>query len=173
MADPENIGIAVGIELLASLGAKIYAFHGCRPPSWIFHFQFSPSLVERHRYMCHWYGWPRKHRFIRWNCVAIKFGNGDIRFVVSTSGLWPPSCNFHLRSFEKVFRRARLSLRSLNLIKISLGWYDILVLRSLKVDFLIKWYFLVFNKIHINKNMDPKTSVLYPLHHSAPQLSSQ
>jgi len=28
MADPENIGVAVEIALLASLGAEIYAFHG-------------------------------------------------------------------------------------------------------------------------------------------------
>jgi len=44
MADPENIGIAVGIALLASLGAEIYVFHGCRPPSWIFHFRFSGTV---------------------------------------------------------------------------------------------------------------------------------
>jgi len=50
MADPENIGIAVGIALLANLGAEIYAFHGCRPPSWIFHFRFLPSLVVQYRY---------------------------------------------------------------------------------------------------------------------------
>jgi len=47
MADPENIGIAVGIGLLASL-SEIYAFHGCRPPSWIVRFRFPPSLVVRY-----------------------------------------------------------------------------------------------------------------------------
>jgi len=31
MADPENIGIAVGIALLACPGAEICASHGCRP----------------------------------------------------------------------------------------------------------------------------------------------
>jgi len=56
MAGPENIGIAVGIALLASPGAEIYAFHGCRRPSWIFHFGISPSLVVQYRYMSHTYG---------------------------------------------------------------------------------------------------------------------
>jgi len=51
MADLENIGIAVGIALLASPGAEIYAFHGCRPPSRIFHFRFPPSLVVQYRCM--------------------------------------------------------------------------------------------------------------------------
>ena len=34
--DPENIGIAVGISLISSLGAGIHAFEVWRPPSWIF-----------------------------------------------------------------------------------------------------------------------------------------
>jgi len=42
MADRENIGIAVGIALLASLGGEIYAFHECRSQSWILHFPFPP-----------------------------------------------------------------------------------------------------------------------------------
>jgi len=91
MADPENIGIAVGIALLASLGTEIYAFHGCRPPYWILHFRFPPGLVVRYRYVSQSYGGPRKHRYSRWNRVAIKCGNGDNRFALSTSGLRPPS----------------------------------------------------------------------------------
>jgi len=91
MADPENIGIAVGIALLARLGAEIYAFHGCRLPSWIFHFRFPPSSGVQYRYMSHWYGRSQKRRYSRWNRVVIKCGNGDNRFAVSTSGLRPPS----------------------------------------------------------------------------------
>jgi len=70
MADPENIGIAVGIALLASLGAEIYVFHGCRKPSWIFHFQFPSSLVLRYRYISYWCGRPEKNRYSRFNRVA-------------------------------------------------------------------------------------------------------
>jgi len=144
MANPENISIAVGIALLASLAGEIYTFHGCRPQSWIFHFQFPPSLVVR-------YGRPRIHWYICWNRVnAIKCGNGNNRFAVSTSGLRPPSWIFHFRSFKKVFRRIGLSSRSPNLIKMSHGWYETHVLRSLKFDFLIKIVFLVFKKIHIS-----------------------
>jgi len=141
MVDPENVVIAVRIALLASLGAKIYVFHGCRELSWIFHFRFPPSLVVQYRYMSYCYGRTRKHRYSRWNRVAIKCGNGDKSFSVSTSGLRPPSWIFHFRSFEKVFRRTWLSLRSLNLIKMSQGWYETHVLRSLKFDFLIKIVF--------------------------------
>jgi len=82
MADPENICIAVGITLLASLGGEIYAFHRCRPQSWILHFRFPPSLVVQYRYMSHWYGRPRKLRYICWNRVAIKCGNGNNRLVI-------------------------------------------------------------------------------------------
>jgi len=78
-------------QIRFSLVAEIYAFHGCRPPSWIFHFRLPPSLVVRYRYMSHWYGRPRKHNFSRWNRVAITCGNGDNRFAVSSSGLRPPS----------------------------------------------------------------------------------
>ena len=42
MTDPDYIGIAVGIALLSSMGAKIYAFQWHRPPSWIFRFRFLP-----------------------------------------------------------------------------------------------------------------------------------
>jgi len=84
MADHENIGIAVGIALLARLGAEICTFHGCRPPSWTFHFRFHPSLVVQYKYMSNWYGRPRKHRYSRWNCISIRCGNGDNRFAVST-----------------------------------------------------------------------------------------
>jgi len=98
-----------------SLRGEIYTFHGCRPPSWILHFRFPSSLAVRYRYMSHWYVRPRKHRYICWNRVAIKCGNGNNCFAVSTSGLRPPSWIFH--SFKKVFRRTWLSLRSLNQIK--------------------------------------------------------
>jgi len=138
MANPENIGIAVGIALLSSVGAEIYRFHGCRPPSWIFNFRYHPSFDVRYRYVSHWYGQPRKHRYSCWNRVAIKCGNGINRFAVSTSGLRPPSWIFHFRSFQKVFRRTWLTSRSLNLMKMSHGWYETHVLRSLKFDFLIK-----------------------------------
>jgi len=141
MADPENIGIAVGIALLASLGADVYAFYACRPLSWIFHFRFPPSLVVRYRYVSHWYGRPRKHRYSRWNRVAIMCGNGNNRLAVSPSALKPPSWIFDFLSFEKVFRRTWLSSRSFNLIKMSHGWYKIHVLRSLKFLFLIKIIF--------------------------------
>jgi len=124
MADLENISIAVGIALLASLGGEIYAFHGCRPQSCIFHFRFPPSFVVRYRYMSYWYGWSRKHRYICWNRVAVKCGNENNRFAISTSGLRPPSWICHFRSFEKLFRRTLLSSRSLNLIKMSHGWYE-------------------------------------------------
>jgi len=96
MADPENIGIAVGIALLASPSAEIYAFHGCRPPSRIFHLRFPPSLVVQYGYMSHWYGRPRKHRYSRWNRVAIKCGKGDNRFAMS------------------MFKAAILNLREIN-----------------------------------------------------------
>jgi len=46
MADPENIGITVGIALLARLGAEIYAFHWCRPPSWILPLSFIRESVQ-------------------------------------------------------------------------------------------------------------------------------
>jgi len=91
MAHPENIGIAAGIALLASVGAEIQAFHGFRPPSWIFHFRFPPSLVVRYRYIIYWYDRPRKYKYNCWNRVAIKCGNGNNRFAVCTSGLSPPS----------------------------------------------------------------------------------
>jgi len=39
--------------------AEIYAFHDCRPPSWIIHFRFSSSLVIWHWYMSHWNATPR------------------------------------------------------------------------------------------------------------------
>jgi len=122
MAVPENIGIAVGIALLACLRDVINAFRGCRPPSWIFHFRFLSSLVVCYRYMSHWYGWPKKHRYDRLNPVAIKYGNEDNRFALFTSGSRPPSWIFHFHSFEKVFRRTWLSSGSLNLIKMSHGW---------------------------------------------------
>jgi len=83
----------------------------------------SPSRILD-RYMSHWYGRPRKHRYNRWNRVVIKCGNGDNRFAVSTSGLRPPSWICHFRSFEKVFRRTLLSSRSVNLIKMSHDWYE-------------------------------------------------
>jgi len=137
MADPENLGIAVGIALVACVGAEINTFHGCRPPSWIFHFRFLRSLVVRYRYMSHWYGRSRKHGYGCCNRVAIKCGNWNIRFAVSTSGLRPPSKILHFHSFVKVFRRTWLSSQSLNLIKISHGWYETNVLWSLKFDFLI------------------------------------
>jgi len=44
MPDLENIDIAVGIALLASLRAMINAFHGCRSPSWISTSSFIPVL---------------------------------------------------------------------------------------------------------------------------------
>jgi len=144
MTDPKNIGIAVWIALLASLWADIYAFHGCRPPYWIYHFRFPPGLIVRYSYMSRWYGRPRKHSYNHWNRVGIKWGNGDNRFAVSTSGLRPPSRLFYFRSFEKVFWKSWLSSRSLNLIKMSLDWYETHVLRCLKFDFLIKIVFLVF-----------------------------
>jgi len=151
MDDPENISIAVVIASLPSLGAEIYALHSCRPPSWIFHFRFPPSIVVRYRYMSHWYGRSRKHRYICWNRVAMKCGNGNNRFAVSTSSFRPPSWIFHFRSFKKVFRRTWLSSRSLNLIKISHGWYETHILRSLKFDFLIKIvFFSIFVNTHIN-----------------------
>jgi len=134
----ENISIAVGIALLVSEGAEIYTFHNCRSPSWLLHFRFPPSLVVRYRYMSHWYGRLRKHIYSFWNRFAIKFGNGNYRFAVSTFGLRPPSWIFHFRSLEKVFRIIWLSSRSLNLITLSHGWYGTHVLRSLKFDFLIK-----------------------------------
>jgi len=124
MADRENIGIAVGIALLARPGAEKYSFHGCRPPSWIFHFRFPPSLVVQYRYMSIWYGRPQKHRYSRWNRISIMCGNGDNRYAVSTSGLRPPSWICHFLSLEKVFRRTLFSLRSLNLIKMLYDWCE-------------------------------------------------
>jgi len=179
MADPENIDIAVGIALLASSGAVMYAFHWCRPLSWIFHFRFHPNLVVQYRSMSHWYSWPQNHRYSRWNRVASSSGSWEIRvifhrckplslifhfrfpptvvqyrhmshcpidvadlenigiadenafllsvetwdnrFTLSSSGLRPPSWICHSRLLEKVFRRTMLSLRSLNIIKISHG----------------------------------------------------
>jgi len=46
-----------------------------------------------------------------------------------------------------------LSSRSLNLIKMSHGWYETHVLRSLKFDYLIYLYLLVFKIIYKNKNL--------------------
>jgi len=46
MADAENIGIDVGIALLARLGAEIYTSHGCGPPSWIFPLPFIGESVQ-------------------------------------------------------------------------------------------------------------------------------
>jgi len=117
---PRKHRYGVGIALLASPGADIYASHGYRPPSWIFHFRFPPSLVLQYWYMSHWYGWPRKHRYSHWNRISIEYGNGYNRFAVSTSGLRPPCWICPFRSLEKVFR----TLLSLSLIKMSHGWYE-------------------------------------------------
>ena len=44
LPDPENMDIAVGIQLLlpSCVQAKIHIFQVCMPPSWIFHFLFLP-----------------------------------------------------------------------------------------------------------------------------------
>ena len=35
--------------------------------------------------------WPRKHGYSRWDLVAIMYRSWDIRYLISTSGYWPPS----------------------------------------------------------------------------------
>jgi len=132
MTDLENIAIAVEIALLASLGGAIYAFHGCRPPSWIFHFRFPPSLVARYRYMSHWYGRPRKHRYICWNRVAITCGNWNNRFAVSTSDL-----NILLPFIQESVQRNMIEFVVSQSNKNVARLVKNTSLRSLKFDFLI------------------------------------
>ena len=71
LLDPENAWVAVGISLLSCAQAELDVYRVYRTPSWIFSTPGPSRLVVQHGHYFHWIVGPQKHRYSRWNFVAI------------------------------------------------------------------------------------------------------
>ena len=91
LPDPENVGIAVGIAFLSCIRAKTYVISYLLPV-YVRHLWFPTYTdVERPSHQSLRVARSRKQRCSRWNCFAILYTSWDMRYFLSTSGLWPPS----------------------------------------------------------------------------------
>ena len=76
LLDTAGVNSFVAFSLLTCIQAEINVFQVYMQPSWIFH-PVTPRLVVQHCHYFHWIAGPRKHRYSRWNFVAIFCTRGD------------------------------------------------------------------------------------------------
>jgi len=82
----ENMGIVVGISFLSCIEAEICVISYLLPVNgshlWFIPYSYIGYFSEYFSRVAR----PRKHRYSRWNFVAIMYGSRDIRYFISTSG---------------------------------------------------------------------------------------